>query len=183
MEREQSASGPVAITLRNGVQVTIRPFAREDGPALADFYEAIPPEDRHWYAPHPLTREKAMALAAGAGGPGSRLVCVVLETADKQIAGEAWFRWKKADSARSTFGICIRPDLQGAGAGRALMQRLLDIGAESGPPLMSLTVQKSNPRAVALYTKMGFEIVREQVRSDGEPEYYMERRMRGAGQA
>ena len=48
---------------------------------------------------------------------------------------------------------------------------------------MSLTVQKANPRAVALYQKMGFEIVREQMRNQveefpPEPEYYMERKVR-----
>jgi ribosomal protein S18 acetylase RimI-like enzyme len=44
---------------------------------------------------------------------------------------------------------------------------------------MGLTVQKANPRGMALYQKMGFGVVREQVRpSDGEPEFYMERRFR-----
>jgi len=50
---------------------------------------------------------------------------------------------------------------------------------------MSLTVQLANNRAVALYHKMGFTIVREQMRAaseacgfPAETEYYMERRVR-----
>jgi ribosomal protein S18 acetylase RimI-like enzyme len=85
----------------------------------------------------------------------------------------------------SHFGLCIRRGLQASGAGNALMTRLLEVAKEIGPPVMGLTVQKANARAVALYTKMGFRVVREQMRGpmavDGfppEPEYYMERRTR-----
>jgi ribosomal protein S18 acetylase RimI-like enzyme len=50
---------------------------------------------------------------------------------------------------------------------------------------VDLTVQHANTRAVILYQKMGFKIVREQVRGtpddpygfDMEPEYYMEQKM------
>ncbi len=84
---------------------------------------------------------------------------------------------------RSTFGICISRDCQGSGAGRALMTRLLDIAREVGPPIMTLTVQHANPRAVALYRAMGFTPVREQLREvkfgfPEEPEYCMERPVR-----
>ena len=53
--------------------------------------------------------------------------------------------------------------------------RLKEIAVTVGPPLMTLTVQKKNPKAVELYTRMGFRIIREQLRpADNEPEYYME---------
>ena len=161
----------VRVTLRNGVQATVRPLTTEDGPALAEFYAGIPAEDSHFYRPHPLTREQALAKAAGAGRPG--LVCLVLETDDNRIGGEAWCRWTEPHAMRSSFGICIRRDLQGVGAGKTLIRLLFE--NTTGPPVISLTVQKANPRAVALYKSMGFRIVREQVRADGEPEYYMER--------
>jgi ribosomal protein S18 acetylase RimI-like enzyme len=59
------------------------------------------------------------------------------------------------------------------------MERLMKIAHDIGPNIMSLTVQKSNARAVILYQKMGFQIIREQLRGgDNEPEYYMERTVR-----
>ena len=96
----------------------------------------------------------------------------------RPLAATAWYRWKAGVPA-SGFGICIARTLQGRGAGQQLMARLLEIALTVGPPVMSLTVQKKNPKGVELYAKMGFRVIREQVRAaDGEPEYYMERPMR-----
>ena len=60
------------------------------------------------------------------------------------------------------------------------MRRLLEIAQTVGPLVISLTVQKANPRAIRLYRTMGFRLVREQTRPasnwfPAEPEYYMER--------
>jgi ribosomal protein S18 acetylase RimI-like enzyme len=120
-----------------------------------------------------LDRDQALRKAADAGSP--TFVCVVLEDRDGELAGYAWYRWQ-AGADRSGFGICARRDRQGSGGGTALMTALLAVAAEYGPPIMTLTVQKANPRAVALYGKMGFRVVREHLRaSDQEPEYAMER--------
>lgn len=157
------------VTLRNGVRAIIRPLAKTDGEALAAFYAGIPKEDEFVYCPHPLTREYALRNAAEAGGPTR--VTLVLDVAGK-IGGYAWHRWE-AGAATSTFGICIARAFQGTGAGRQLMKQLLAIPA--GPPVISLTVQKRNPKAAELYQSMGFRIVAEQLRKeDGEPEFYME---------
>lgn len=171
---------PQRVTLKNGKEVTIRPLLPEDGEALAAFYASVPQEDYRFYCPHPLDREHALANAAKAFSPLE--VVLVLEPEPGRIGGYAWYRWKAPNAERSTFGICVGRALQGTGAGRALMKRLMEIAAEVGPPIMCLTVQKANPRAVALYQSMGFRIVREQMRApmaDGlfpsEPEYAMER--------
>lgn len=160
-------------TLRNGSKVTVRPLSIDDSSRLGDFYESIPPQDFHFYSPHGLTRENAEKRANMALSPN--FVCLVLETEDKTIAGYAWYAWENNTSRESIFGICIRPSYQGIGAGRLLMERLLEAAKTSGPGIMSLTVQLANKRAVALYSDMGFKIIREQLReADNEPEYYME---------
>ena len=169
---DQRQFPPLAITLRNRTPAVIRPLAETDGAALAQFYAGIPPEDVLFYCPHPLTSEYAFKNAAQAGSPTE--VVLVLETTDGGIGGYAWYRWS-AGADTSGFGICIARPFQGAGAGQQLLSRLLEISRTVGPPVMSLTVQKKNPKGVELYTKMGFRIIREQVRAgDGEPEYYME---------
>ncbi|HHX42069.1 MAG TPA: GNAT family N-acetyltransferase [Armatimonadetes bacterium] len=171
---------PRRTALKNGSEATVRPLLPEDAEALAAFYASVPLEDIRFYCPHPLDRAHALANAERAFSPLE--VVLVLETEPGCIAGYAWYRWKAPNAERSTFGICVGRSVQGAGAGRALMTRLLEIAAEVGPPVMCLTVQKANPRAVALYQSMGFKIVREQMRgpkADGlfppEPEYAMER--------
>jgi len=157
--------------------------AADDGKILGDFYEAIPAADVRFYCPHALTREKAMENAAAALNPYR--VVLVVEAANGQIGGYAWFQWTDDRSPASTFGICIRRGFQGQGLGKMLMTRLLRIAQTDGPPVMSLTVQKANPRAIELYRSMDFEIVREQMRParpewnmESEPEYCMERRVR-----
>jgi ribosomal protein S18 acetylase RimI-like enzyme len=169
----------VTTVLKNGASATVRPLAEEDADALGDFYEAIPREDCRFYCPYPLTREQDKKNAARASSPTE--VVLVVEVAGT-IGGYAWYRWKEG-AAASTFGICVRRSLQGTGAGKALMNRLLEIAREVGPPVMNLTVQKANPHAVELYQKMDFVIVREQMRGaapefPSEPEYLMQLRVR-----
>jgi len=179
-QEDQDRFPPLSITLRNGAAATIRALQPGDGSALGDFFEAVPRRDVRFYCPYPLTREQAGKNAAAAGSPCE--VVLVLDQAGNGIGGYAWFRWQ-AGAERSTFGICIRPGLQGCGAGKALMTRLLEIARQVGPPVMGLTVQKANGRAVELYQKTGFCIIRDQVRGafaefPAEPEYFMERRAR-----
>lgn len=163
--------------LANGCEISMRSLNPDDADAVAEFYESVPDEDLRFYSPDGLTRKKAEDRAALASNPG--FVCLVLETPERRIAGYAWYFWEKDDSPMSTFGICIRRGYQGVGSGKLLMIRLLDIARSYGPPVMNLTVQLANPRAIALYRKMGFNVIREQNRAfDGEPEYYMERGVR-----
>jgi len=178
MHRQSSIElHPLRVSLKNGVSVTIRPLRANDGEALGRLYERVTPADRRFYAPHGLTQEMAQQKAARAASP--RFLCLVMETADREIGGYAWYSWEKEESREGIFGICIRKDLQGLGAGKALMKRILEIAKEIGPSIMSLTVQLANPRALALYRSMGFKIVRQQLReADGEPEYYMEKKVR-----
>ncbi len=174
---------PIRVSLKDGTEATIRPLSPEDGEALAAFYAGVPMEDIRFYCPHPLDREHALSNAANALSPLE--VVLVVETPAQPIAGYAWYRWKEENAERSTFGICVGRAIQGTGAGRALMARLAEIAAVAGPPVMCLTVQKANARAVALYQSMGFRIVREQMRGPmamgtfpPEPEYAMERQVR-----
>lgn len=163
---------PVIERLNNGNEMVIRPLRKDDGEALADFYLSIPKEDYFFYCPHPLDKEHACKKADDAENPN--FICLVMGTKDGKIAGYAWCRWPE-DWIKSSFGICIRHDHHGIGAGQALMRNLIGLSGKYGPPIMSLTVQKANPGAVKLYQKMGFNVIREQIRvRDNEPEYYME---------
>lgn len=179
---QRLAIPPAPALLRNGVAVCVRPLTPEDGEALADLYVSVPREDARFYlCPSLLTREHALSEASATDSPDR--VDLMLETADGAMVGYAWYRWDGAYTEASLFGICIRREYQGHGAGALLLTHINAIARTLGPPVISLTVQQANARAAALYQKMGFTIIREQELSErdgfpAEPEWYMERRTR-----
>lgn len=175
-ERFPAANG----TLRDGRTVMVRPLRVEDGGALAAFYASVPAGDIRFYCPYPLTRERAYRNAAEANDP--RRVVLVMESAEGDILGYAWTRWQAPDAGYSRLGICVARSVQGQGAGRILMDRLLTVAGKIGPPAVRLTVQRANRKAVALYRSLGFRILHKQMRPanpslglEPEPEYLMER--------
>ena len=178
-DRDQAP--PCRVTLRDGRPITIRLLEATDAEAMANFYAAIPDKDGMYYIPPSgRTREQALKRAAMADSPYE--VCLVLADDSGMIHGEAWFRWSAERTDQSMFGIGIRRTMQGVGAGRMIMGRLMEIGDVYGPPVMNLTAQEENERAWKLYTSMGFVILRRQMRAAREdapalPEFYMERDM------
>ena len=95
-------------------------------------------------------------------------VYLVAENKAGQIVGYASFWWDANDDKPSTFGICIQKAYRGIALGQALIARLSEVAEDIGPTVMNLTVQKANPRAFALYSKMGFQVLREQMRGQVE---------------
>jgi ribosomal protein S18 acetylase RimI-like enzyme len=57
--------------------------------------------------------------------------------------------------------ICVRPEWQGRGLGRRLLEAALARLAAKGCHGVSLTVTTENRRAVSLYHGMGFEVIKE----------------------
>jgi len=170
---------PLAVTLRDGRSAWVRPVAPDDLEALMTFYAEIPREDLRFYYPHPMTHEYASRNTERALSP--LCVALVLTLPDGRIVGYSSYEWADMGDAYSLFGLCIARECQGVGAGRLLMEHLLTFARQYGPPVMALTVQLANTRAVSLYRSMGFQVMREQmVAHDSsldfadEPEYYME---------
>lgn len=181
LDQDQTRFAPTSIELENDHRVTLRALALGDADTLGDFYGSLSRATYRFYCPHPLTRENAAKVAARASSP--MLVALVAENKAQEIVGYASYHWVHDDSRASTFGICLRQAYRGVGLGQAMIERLIEIAERVGPPVMSLTAQKANPRALALYRKMGFRVVREQMRGQieefpPEPEVYMERQVR-----
>ena len=55
--------------------------------------------------------------------------------------------------------IAIHPDFRGRGLGEALMRHVIEKVRARGATFMTLEVRRSNAGAVALYKKLGFEIL------------------------
>ena len=64
--------------------------------------------------------------------------------------------------------LAVKPELQGAGRGRALLERSLAVLSSHGAGLARLEVRPSNERAIDLYRQYGFEVKRR--RSDYYPD-------------
>ena len=183
MTPQDRQSHPAITTLlKDGTPVTLRLLEPGDADALGDFYESISRVDYRHYAPHKLNRTQA-ALKAVKLADASGFICVIAVNNSGRIVGYAWVDWKDPNADRCGLGICISNAWQGQGTATALMHRLLQIVEQAGPPLVQLTVTQANPRAIALYQKMGFTITGQDTRPPFEefaadPLYCMERKLR-----
>lgn len=55
--------------------------------------------------------------------------------------------------------VAVRPDFRGKGIGEALTRHVIEKVRKNGATFVTLEVRPSNAEAVALYTKLGFEIL------------------------
>jgi ribosomal protein S18 acetylase RimI-like enzyme len=55
-------------------------------------------------------------------------------------------------------GLAVDPQFEGRGAGRALMEALIELARERGGRRMTLRVFATNERAQRLYERLGFEV-------------------------
>jgi [ribosomal protein S18]-alanine N-acetyltransferase len=55
--------------------------------------------------------------------------------------------------------LCVRPDMQGRGLGRAMLDHLLDLASDHRADTVFLEVRPSNGAAINLYETMGFNCV------------------------
>lgn len=80
--------------------------------------------------------------------------CWVLTTRDG-ISGHAVMSLMGPGECH-VLNVCVRPDLQGHGLGRHLMNHLIDSARDLGMSMMLLEVRPSNEVAQALYASLGF---------------------------
>ena len=64
---------------------------------------------------------------------------------------------KAAPGVLQMDGICVAEAARGKGVGTALFQELFDMASETGHHAVTLDVIDTNPRAKALYERLGFE--------------------------
>ncbi|MFA4647725.1 ribosomal protein S18-alanine N-acetyltransferase [Pyrococcus kukulkanii] len=81
----------------------------------------------------------------------------------------------KPDMEGHIMSIAVHPDYRGNGIGKALMVAVIDRLFKRGARWIGLEVRVSNERAINLYRKLGFKIVKRIISyySDGEDAYYM----------
>ncbi|MFI8964456.1 GNAT family N-acetyltransferase [Streptomyces sp. NPDC053493] len=131
----------------------IRPCRPEDVPLL----------ERHLPTPDAPARH-AGRFARQEAGHGTYLIA----WRDAVPVGNGQVRWDgcAAPEVRAVLGDCpefngldVREDLRGRGIGIALVRAAERLARERGRTLLGLGVTDDNPRAAALYARLGYEPV------------------------
>lgn len=147
----------VWVTLKNGGQVFVRRFRRGDGESLYEFFtQGLSPESQRLYSLQPLDWALVNAVVGEADAPDvMRLVALK----GKRIVGYAYWREQIFKPRMPLLSIAIADDYQGLGLGKAMMELLIDAANLKNMDGIELHVFKHNLRAIALYHKLGFQIV------------------------
>ncbi len=147
----------VWVNLRNGEQVLIRKFRRTDGDALYEFFtKGLSPESQRLYSVQPLDRSLVNIVVSEADASD---VLRLVAFKGERIVGYAYWRQQLFNPKVPLLSIAVADGHQGLGLGRALMELLIEGAKLRGMEGIELHVFKHNRRAIALYCKLGFEIV------------------------
>jgi ribosomal-protein-alanine N-acetyltransferase len=107
----------------------------------------------------------------------SRLHLARSADAARRVVGYACW-WLVGDEVH-ILNLAVHPGARGSGAGRALVQRILDDAVAHGAVSVSLEVRPENDGALALYRAMGFGKIglRRNYYGRGQDAVIMERRL------
>ncbi|HEY7358813.1 MAG TPA: GNAT family N-acetyltransferase [Ktedonobacterales bacterium] len=100
--------------------------------------------------------------------------CVAVEDEQGSLVGLFWFT--RRPDRTVTIGLALRPDLTGKGYGLAFVEAGLAFGKQwFAPARFRLTVAAFNERAIKVYLRAGFHIVRKQPAQRAGSSYEMQR--------
>ena len=139
-----------------GVHVTIRPAVVADGPALRDVEREA----------GELFREVGMDHIADDEPPSETTLAAYA------VAGRSWVATDGdrvvgyvivdvVDGAAHVEQVSVRPDQQGRGVGRALLDQVADWARDTGRPAITLTTFTDVPWNRPLYEHLGFRVLAE----------------------
>ncbi len=138
----------------------MRPFIREvvpaDAEALREYAERLFAEELPglWRRPAPTLEEEHEFIASY--GSGSLLAAALLGRSVVGLAG-ILRRPMPQEAHVGTVGISVVCEHRGRGVGSALLEYLITHAPARGMTRIEIEAFANNPRAVALYERMGFE--------------------------
>jgi acetyltransferase len=148
------------VRLRTGETVLLRPIRPEDEPAHAAFFDKLDPEDVRLRFFSVLKRPDHTALARLTQIDYDREMCFIANraTADggAETLGEAR-ALADPDNECAEYAVIVRSDMQGAGLGEALMDKLIGYARVRGIRELWGTVLAENRAMRDLATRLGFE--------------------------
>jgi len=148
----------------------IRPLEAGDAERLSRFYHALSESTRFFFEPYRDTSVEGMRAVVKRALDGTDLSLVALDA-----AGEVFAHIFYTNVAHDVphLGIGLRDEYHGRGLGTALLAYLIALGKHAlNKRKVGLTLIKENARAFHLYSKFGFELVRENVSCRDENDSY-----------
>lgn len=151
----------------------IREATETDAPALRDYAERLFLEDLPGILRHPIpTLEDEVAfIRSRADQPNS--VMLLAEVAGALVGLMALTGESRAEESHAgTFGLSVDKQWRGRGIGGVLIEALIEWAPAHGVTRLQAYVCDTNPRALTLYERYGFEregLCRAAVIRDGRP--------------
>ncbi len=159
MKPEATGGHGAPAALRVPVEFAVRPLRAGDAPALAAFYAALSPASRHFFEPYSDTSVAAMEEVVRRAESGEDLSLVALAPTDGVIAH---IFYRQVTEEVPHLGIGLLDAYQNRGLGATLLVHLIGLGRHVlRKKAIGLTVMKENRRALHLYEKHGFRVVRD----------------------
>jgi L-amino acid N-acyltransferase YncA len=136
----------------------IRTATEDDLPAILDIYNDAILNTIATFDTEPQSLEEKREWLHESAHP----YVVLVAELDGQVVGWASlrrFRQKAAYSCTAENSVYVRTDCRAEGIGTALMQRLVELGAENGFHTIIAGIAGDNPASVRLHKRFGFELV------------------------
>ena len=146
------------------MNINIRPMTQDDvdtcGRICFKAFKTL--ADRHNFLPDFPSPEFTVQLAASLFA-NPQMYAIVAENEDGEIVGSNYL-WEY-DSIRAVGPTSVAPNTQAKGAGRLLMDVVMERGA--GSEGIRLVQDAFNTASMSLYAKLGFDVQEPLVRIDG----------------
>jgi RimJ/RimL family protein N-acetyltransferase len=150
---------PSADLPRGLMDFGVRRIRRDDAPRLSEFYRSLSAQSSYFFEPFTDTSVDAMRTVVERALDGYDLSMVAFEHGGKIFAH---FFYMNVSGDVPHLGIGLRDEYQELGLGGMFTMYLLALGRNVlRKRAVGLTVMKENERAVRLYRRLGFEIVRD----------------------
>lgn len=163
MEQTEAVARPVPVTgpgLAPGyMDFRLRRVTWGDGPRLLEFYRSLSPRSEYFFEPYTDRSLATMEDIVLRGQSGRDLHLVALDPQER-IFGHIFYR--NVSQEIPHLGIGLLDAYHDRGLGAVLFAHIVNMGRHVlHKQTIGLTVMKENRRALHLYRKHGFRIVRD----------------------
>jgi L-amino acid N-acyltransferase YncA len=146
---------PMTVSLRGGTKVCIRAMEPKDGPAVLEFFRALPEEDRLFLGDD-VTRPEWLERYVRQIDY-STLVPLLAEQRGQVVANGALYRSLHGWSMHvGEIRVAVARALQGKGLGTLLVHELVRVAVDAGLEKMVASVVDNQAGAKRAFEKLGF---------------------------
>lgn len=147
-------------TLRNGVEVFLRPELSGDTEMLWEMFSTLSKESVNNLVP-PFTRDRIESWTSNINYERNLPILALIQEGKKEhIIGSATLSFypQKIYSHKADLGITVHDEYQNLGLGTAMVNNLLEIAKKKELKKVHLRVSSNNTRAIHVYEKCGFKM-------------------------